>query len=184
MLITTGRNRIYAVAGKNRILASCLGLITISQFVLGLCITAYAATNGCESDLRIPLTILTDFNISFQRYRSCRSHFRFVRCAFSWGRGSRESRFLQYLLYTVRRFPRPSGFAFETPTLIVPPSDLLAFSAIVYLVVRSNIYYEVPIPSLLKTIARDATYYFLVIFTSHLVLVMFLLFASVRDIFM
>jgi hypothetical protein len=59
------------------------------------------------------------------------------------------------------------------------PADLLAFSVIVYLVVRSNVN-KVPIPSLFKTIAQDATYYFLVIFTSHLVVVMFLLFASVR----
>jgi hypothetical protein len=59
------------------------------------------------------------------------------------------------------------------------PADLLAFLLIVHLVVRSNVN-KVPIPSLLRTIARDATYYFLVIFTSHLLLVLFLLFASVR----
>ena len=58
------------------------------------------------------------------------------------------------------------------------PPDLLAFSVIVYLVVRSNVN-KVPIPGILKTIVRDATQYFLVIFTSHLVLVMFLAFASV-----
>jgi len=54
--------------------------------------------------------------------------------------------------------------------------DLLAFSVIVYLVVRSNVN-KAPISSLFKTIAQDATYYFLVIFTSHFVLVMFLAFA-------
>ena len=58
------------------------------------------------------------------------------------------------------------------------PVDVLAFSVIVYLVVQSNVD-KVPIPSLLKTIVQDATYYFLVIFTSHFVLVMFLAFASV-----
>ena len=57
--------------------------------------------------------------------------------------------------------------------------DSLAFSVIVYLVVRSNVD-KVPIPRLLRTIARDATTYFLVIFTSHFVLVMFLVFANVR----
>ena len=57
-------------------------------------------------------------------------------------------------------------------------ADLLAFSVIVYLVVRSNVT-KIPIPSLLKTIVRDATCYFLVIFTSHFVFVMFLLFANV-----
>ena len=60
------------------------------------------------------------------------------------------------------------------------PADFLAFSVIIYLVVRSNVT-KVPIPSILKTIARDATYYFLVIFTSHLVIVMFFLFASVSS---
>jgi len=58
------------------------------------------------------------------------------------------------------------------------PADVLAFSVIVYLVVRSNVN-KVPIPSLLKTIARDATHYFLIIFASHLVVVMFLALASV-----
>jgi len=58
------------------------------------------------------------------------------------------------------------------------PADFLAFSVIVYVVVRSNVT-KVPMPGILKTIARDATYYFLVIFTSHLVVVMFFLFASV-----
>jgi hypothetical protein len=59
------------------------------------------------------------------------------------------------------------------------PTDLLAFSVIVYLVVRSGVT-KIPIPSLVETIIRDATYYFLVIFTSHFVLVMFLAFANVR----
>ena len=59
------------------------------------------------------------------------------------------------------------------------PTDFLAFSVVVYLVVRSNLN-KIPIPRLFKTIAQDATYYFLFIFTSHFVLLMFLLFASVR----
>ena len=58
------------------------------------------------------------------------------------------------------------------------PADVLAFSVIVYLVVRSNVN-KAPFPSLFKTIARDATHYFLIIFASHLVVVMFLAFASV-----
>jgi len=59
------------------------------------------------------------------------------------------------------------------------PTDFLAFSVIVYLVVRSSAY-RVLIPTLLKTIVRDATYYFLVVFTSHLVVVLFLWFVSAR----
>lgn len=63
-------------------------------------------------------------------------------------------------------------------TSIDYPADFLAFSTIVYLVVRPNVY-KFPIPSLLKIIARDATYYFLVIFSSHVVFVLTLLFAKV-----
>jgi len=59
------------------------------------------------------------------------------------------------------------------------PADLLAFSVIVYLVLRSNAY-RLPVPSLLKTIAQDATYYFLIIFTSHLLLGLTLLLGRVR----
>ena len=59
------------------------------------------------------------------------------------------------------------------------PTDLLAFSVIVYIVVKSNVS-RAPIPGLLRIIIQDATYYFLVIFTSHFVLVMFLAFAKVR----
>jgi len=58
------------------------------------------------------------------------------------------------------------------------PADCLAFSVIVYLVVRSNVN-KVPIPNILKTIVQDATYYFLVIFASHLLLIFQLWTASV-----
>jgi len=57
-------------------------------------------------------------------------------------------------------------------------ADLLAFSAIVSVLVRS-IVRGVPIPSIFRIITRDAAYYFLVIFTSHLLLVIFLAFARV-----
>jgi len=68
------------------------------------------------------------------------------------------------------------SFILETPTPIIP--DILAFLVIVYLVVRSYTN-GVPVPSLLRTIAQDTTYYFLVLFTSHVVLVLFLSLASV-----
>ena len=48
MLITAQRNRIYAITSKNRIITSCFGAITISQFILGLYLIAYAAIRGCE----------------------------------------------------------------------------------------------------------------------------------------
>jgi hypothetical protein len=49
VLITTERNRIYAVTRKNRIILSCFSVITISQFALGLYGVAYAATRKCGS---------------------------------------------------------------------------------------------------------------------------------------
>ena len=82
---------------------------------------------------------------------------------------------LPYLSYMVRNLlvPRLGGIHPDHP------ADSLAFSVIVYLVVRSNVN-KVPILRLFKTIARDATYYFLVIFSTHLVFILFLLFANVR----
>jgi len=62
-------------------------------------------------------------------------------------------------------------------TVISLVYDLLAFSLIIYLVARSNLN-KVPLPELLMIIAQDATWYFLFIFTSHLMVVLFLLFAS------
>ena len=59
------------------------------------------------------------------------------------------------------------------------PTDLSAFLVIVYLVFRSHAY-QFLVPSLLRTIAQDATFYFLVIFTSHLIFELTLLFGRVR----
>ena len=42
-------NRIYAITSKNRIIASCFGVITISQFGLGLYVTSDTAERGCKS---------------------------------------------------------------------------------------------------------------------------------------
>jgi len=58
------------------------------------------------------------------------------------------------------------------------PPDLLTFLVIIYLAVQSSVR-NIPIPSILKIIIRDATYYFLVIFTSHIVLITFLTSARV-----
>ena len=49
--------------------------------------------------------------------------------------------------------------------------DFLAFSLVIYLATRSKAQ-ELRIPSILETIAEDAMRYFLVIFTSHFVLMM------------
>ena len=56
--------------------------------------------------------------------------------------------------------------------------DSLVFSVIVYLAGRPIIS-QIGIPGVLGTISRDATKYFLVIFTSHLIFTMTILFARV-----
>ena len=58
-------------------------------------------------------------------------------------------------------------------------TDLLAFLFIIYLALKSGSY-QSGLPNLLKIMAEDATLYFMVIFTSHLVLELTLIFGSVR----
>ena len=53
----------------------------------------------------------------------------------------------------------------------------MAFSVVVYLALRWN---QFQMSRLIRTIVQDATHYFLVIFTSHLVSELTLIFASVR----
>ncbi|KAF9644217.1 hypothetical protein BDM02DRAFT_3263685 [Thelephora ganbajun] len=126
--------RVYAITGQNRIITACFGVITMSQFTIGLYSSVVMATQGALQFPPIPL----------DAYRICI----FVR-------------------------HRPLEIGFTTISLLY---DFLAFALIIYLVARSNVY-KFPIPSLLRTIAQDATLYFLVIFTSHLVLELTLLFA-------
>jgi hypothetical protein len=68
---------------------------------------------------------------------------------------------------------------YPTGGLVHP--DLLAFSLIVFLASRSGAT-RLKIPTILGTIAADATLYFMVIFTSHFVLTMTLVFGRVRAI--
>ena len=71
--------------------------------------------------------------------------------------------------------PRP-----RMTTSTISLEDLLAFLIILRLAGRST-YRRFGIPGLLGTILRDATKYFLVIFTAHLVLAMTILFARVSS---
>jgi hypothetical protein len=59
--------------------------------------------------------------------------------------------------------------------------DALAFSIIVYSMKWRGLTRAQGVPSLLDKIVRDATVYFVVIFTSHLLLVFFEFFAPVSD---
>ena len=173
-MLITAENRIYAITKKNRTIASCFSVITISQFIFGLYLVAYSAVRGGESVTICRLLFLP--TPMFQRNRSHRSHFRFTYYAISWDGCTLISHLTPYLSHMVRKplVLHPEGEAHSHR-----PPDFLAFSVIVYLVVRSNVD-KIPIPSLLRTIARDATHYFLILFTSQFMLVMFVAFANVR----
>jgi len=60
--------------------------------------------------------------------------------------------------------------------------DAVAFSIIVYSMKWRGVTRAHGVPSLLDKIVRDATVYFVVIFTSHLLLLLFEFFAPVSDI--
>ena len=173
MLNTTGRNRIYAITRKNRIVTSFFCVLTMSQFIFGLYITGYAAKGGGESMTKGPHNIYLLQPFSGADATDPTSSL--------YSMHNRGTVVLEHRIYRhVSRIRCENFLALHLGDIRFNyPPDFLAFSVVVYLVVRSNIY-KVPIPGLLRTIAQDATYYFLVIFTSHLLLVLFLLFASVR----
>jgi len=74
VLITVERNRIYAVTGKNRIITLCFGVMTMSQFSLGLYMTIDAANSGCRFMTKCAPQFLP--MSAFQRDRCHRSRFR------------------------------------------------------------------------------------------------------------
>jgi len=145
-------------------------VITISQFVFGLCLTAYAAS--MKEGLGGSVT-------------KCHNHscpLKFFSATGSTDPSSdlRRVLFRGTMVHGYRIYHHVSCIRYGTflalnlkDTHSDHPADLLAFSVIVYLVVRSNVK-KVPIPGLLRTIAQDAAYYFLATFTSHFVLVIFL----------
>lgn len=73
-------------------------------------------------------------------------------------------------------FPELPCFQTVTPTMFL--QDLFAFLIILYQASRSRVRH-LGVPSLLGTIVRDATKYFLVIFTAQFALAMTLLFGRV-----
>jgi hypothetical protein len=174
-LIATEWNRIYAVTSKNRVIVSCFGAMTISQFAFGLYAIVYAAVSGCESAtmcrLQFPKYLLQCFSTIDLTGPTSDLYDMHLRGTVV--RGSRTYHHVSRIWYEIPLVLRPEDIHSDRPT------DLLAFSVIVCLVVRSNVN-KIPVPSLLRTIVRDATCYFLIIFTSHFVLVMFLVFGRVR----
>ena len=156
----------------NHLMLRCNNDIPVYSWHISNCLCSNERMWVCD---QVPSTILTHFNVSALLIPQIPLPI-YTMCIFVGPWFVDIAHPVISLVYGTDNF---LSFIPETPVLIVPPSDLLAFLVIVYLVVRSNVN-KVPIPGLLKTIARDATYYFLIIFTSHLVLVMFLLFANVR----
>ena len=113
VLITIEWSRIYAVTSKGRIITACFCVITISQLIIGLCLTAYAATAGGES-----MTNAAHYSYLFQCFSGIRpigptSGLYTVR--FFWRRvfGNRIYRHSSRIRYgsSIRR---------ERPTLIIP----------------------------------------------------------------
>jgi len=167
-------NRIYAITSKNRVITSFFGLITISQFSLGLYVVVDAAGRGCESATECAqihpayLTVSASpiLPIPLPAYMMCNYVGRlsaiigFITMSLAYG--------TEPLLSFVNNLE-------DTRSDHLP--DILAFLVVIYLVVRFKLN-GVPIPSIFKIITRDTTYYFLVMFTSHL-LVTFLAFARV-----
>ena len=172
-LIAAERNRIYAVTGKNRRITACLGVVTISQFALGLYSTIFSAMGGESLNRRCPQPLPTS---RLQHNKSYRSHLTPIGYALPCDVCPWKSGLPPYHWHMVRDHPCLSycrRYHHDHPT------DLLAFLVIVYLVLRSHLY-RVPVPSLLRTIAQDSTHYFLIIFTSHLVFELTLLLGRVR----
>lgn len=126
--------RVYAVTMKNIPIVIGFGIITVSQFALGIFCLVADIKGGAEKFPQIP----------FGAFHACA----FVR-------------------------HRPLEIAYTGISLIY---EFLTFALIIFLANASRTQ-GLEIPRILKTITKDATLYFLVIFTSHFTLMMTLLFA-------
>lgn len=161
----------------------CFAGITLSQFILGMGIIILSAKkqgmvrlldqSGCSDYQRLPaasglrlrrrnVPITTPRRISPVHIPPAQTH------------GDRvykhlpSLRSVRVILNQARRYTDSSA----------PTSDLLAFSVFIYLVRRSRAA-GLKIRMILDTIAEDATWYFLVIFTAHLVFILTLNLARV-----
>ena len=135
---------------------------------------AEASRGGCESVTKFPHNSYPLQFPSYTGHRGPTSDLHAVRLRGIVVSGNRVYHHVPRIWYGVSPF-----FHLGDRSHSDHPADFLAFSVIIYIVVRSNIN-RVPIPWLFRIIVRDATCYFLFIFTSHLLVVLFLWFASVR----
>ena len=98
----------------------------------------------------------------------------FTICAFSRHRKIEAAYTIMSLVYG-ETFPNLT--CFRTVALTLTSQDSLVFFVMLYLAARAR--KQFGMPSLLCTIVRDATVYFLVIFSAHFILAMTILFAKV-----
>jgi hypothetical protein len=173
-------NRIYAVTGKSRLIAAALATVTASQLALGIYLTFLMATHpggpwALGGSLAFPFQLIALTAgvavppIPFDSFRQC---------VFSRHRRAEVAYTVISLAYGETFQNSPALRNDHTKPVFW--EDLLAFSIILYLAGwwKNR---QFGIPGLLGTILRDATKYFLVIFTAHLVLAMTLLFARVSS---
>jgi len=166
------------VAGKNRAIAAALALITVSQLALGIYRTFLAATHAGRPWVRMFSGPISNISTGSQRRPPPRFRLTASRYVFSLATGKWRSPILWFHWDMVRNSKiYPVSKWLYHPFL----EDLLAFLIILHLAARWTTR-RFGIPGLLGTILRDATKYFLVIFTAHFVFVMTLLFARVSSV--
>ena len=98
-----------------------------------------------------------------------------VRCSSAQNHGDRIHKHFPPLRCVMVALDLQGGI--DPPTMHIP--DFFAFSLTIFLAIRT-MEPGIKIPTILKTLVEGATLYFLVIFTSHLLLEMTLLFGRVN----
>ncbi|KAF9649416.1 hypothetical protein BDM02DRAFT_3128379 [Thelephora ganbajun] len=147
---TTLTLRVYAVTGKNKLLAVLLACISLAQFFFGCYQWAMISEKGFLNGRAYPLFFPTSSAMHWPPIHS--DSFRL--CFFKEIRVQEVTVVSLSLVY-----------------------DLLAFVIVIWASRRPGGLGRSKIPTILDRIVRDATMYFLVIFTSHLVVECFILFA-------
>ena len=173
--------RVYAVTGRNRWIASCLSFATFVQVAFGIgCATYYALHPGTISFPVLRNKLLRKTRISkavafpdipLDEYRTCNFQ--------AWQTGE--------VTFFVLSFVYGTFFPSSTARTLAPDPfsviDSLALLIIVYSAKRhaGGLARVGGVPSLLDKILQDATTYFLVLSTGHLVLLFFEVFPRVSD---
>lgn len=167
--------RVYAVTGKNRWIAGGLYALTILQFGVGVYLCVYSFLHP---RMFFPFAACGEHHAN-QLLRQCnypRSNSMHTGCAFSGPRPSVHSSIPPSPLYSVRGISTHFG-----PVLNREPVDFVAF-LVVLIRIRALKTQRCDSNTLtiLDTVTKDTAMYFLVIFSSHFVLVLTLTLVRVR----